>query len=315
MTKVLRYAVLACIAFAIVAIPAFADPPSPDNTAGRSNDILGIVPSKDASHTAGAGGNLVFHRGGSVMHSNTTYSIYWEPSGSTVSSTYHSLIDGFLSNVAADSGKTTNVYYSDAQYTDAGGSAAYSSSFGGSVVDTNPYPANGCTDSYTSICLSDTQLRSEIDRVVAANGWPRGLGTLYFIFTPKGVGSCYSSSSCAFSSYCAYHSHFGSGTSTTLYANQPYTDTVPNACGTGLTPNGDQAADSTINVVSHEHNEAITDGLGNAWYDRRGYENGDKCAWNFGAAGGGYNQAINGSHYYLQQEWSNKSSGCVLTGQ
>jgi hypothetical protein len=27
-----------------------------------------------------------------------------------------------------------------------------------------------------------------------------------------------------------------------------------------------------------------------------------------------YNQVINGHPYYLQQEWSNLSAGCVLTG-
>ena len=67
-------------------------------------------------------------------------------------------------------------------------------------------------------------------------------------------------------------------------------------------------------MTSHEANETITDALGNAWYDRTGYENGDKCAWNFGAPTGNYNQTINGHHYYLQGEWSNLSSGCVLTG-
>jgi len=312
MRKVLRYVVLVCVAFAVLALPAFADPPSPDNPAGNGNDILGVTPSKNASHSS-SGGNLVYH-GGSVMHSNRTYAIYWEPSGSTVTPSYNQTISTFLADVAADSGKTSNVYYSNSQYTDGGGAAAYASTYGGSVVDTTPFPANGCSDPYTSICLSDAQLRSEIDRVVAQNGWPRGLGAVYFIFTPRGVGSCYASSSCAFSSYCAYHSGFGSGSSLTLYANQPYTETVPNACGTGKAPSGDQAADSTINVVSHEHSEAITDGLGNAWYDRRGYENGDKCAWNFGAATGNYNQTINGHHYYLQQEWSNARSGCVLTG-
>ena len=72
-------------------------------------------------------------------------------------------------------------------------------------------------------------------------------------------------------------------------------------------------------MVSHEHNEAITDPLGNAWYDSRGYENGDKCAWTFGTALGTtglgqYNQAIGNGKYYLQREWSNKTSSCVLTG-
>ena len=75
-----------------------------------------------------------------------------------------------------------------------------------------------------------------------------------------------------------------------------------------------------LSVVSHEANETITDALGNAWYDAAGYENGDKCAWNFGTQLGGgtgthYNQVINGHHYELQQEWSNYSSRCVLTGK
>ena len=104
----------------------------------------------------------------------------------------------------------------------------------------------------------------------------------------------------------------------TLYANQPYTDTVSSACDIGQHPNGDEA-DPTINVVSHEHKEAITDEQGNAWYDLIGYENGDKCAWDFGTALGSthyglYNQVINGDDYYLQREYSNAHSGCVLTG-
>ena len=98
----------------------------------------------------------------------------------------------------------------------------------------------------------------------------------------------------------------------------PYADTVPSACDAGQHPNNDDA-DATINVTSHEHNETITDEQGSAWYDRSGNENGDKCAWNFGSALGStrtveYNQVINGHDYYLQQEWSNHSSGCVLTG-
>jgi hypothetical protein len=100
----------------------------------------------------------------------------------------------------------------------------------------------------------------------------------------------------------------------------PYANFVPSACGSGQKPNGNDA-DSTINVTSHEHNETITDPFGSAWYDIQGNENGDKYAWNFGSkrqisgpSGAKYNQTINGAHYYLQQEWSNHSSGCVLTG-
>jgi hypothetical protein len=106
------------------------------------------------------------------------------------------------------------------------------------------------------------------------------VGALYFLFTANGLGSC-SGSSCAYAQYCAYHGYFSSSLGTVTYANMPYADTVPAACDEGQHPNGN-TADATLNVTSHEHNEAITDPLLNAWYDRQGNENGDKCAWTFG---------------------------------
>jgi hypothetical protein len=308
----------AALAALVACAVAFGDPPSPDNPAGRSNDILGVVPVQSEAGRGGSGGSNLSYHGGPVMHTNATYAVYWVPQGYSVSASYESLLDQFLGDVGADSGKSSNVYYSDTQYYDStNGNILYSSSFVRDVVDTNPFPASGCSDPYTSVCLTDAQLQTEISNVISANGLPRGAGTMYFMFTPRDVGSCFGSS-CAFTYFCAYHSHFGSGSSLTLYANQPYAAWVPAACGSGQSPNGDDA-DSTINVASHEHNETVTDPLGNAWYDRRGYEDGDKCAWDFGTslgstAGGSYNQVINGHDYYLQQEWSNRSSRCVLTG-
>jgi hypothetical protein len=315
---------VAMVAAALGATVALADAPSPGDQAGRSGDILGIVPVKSqAGHSGGSGGNLAYHNG-PVMHTNKTYAIYWVPPGFSVSSGYESIINGFFQNVATatSGGATNNVYYSDTQYYDGTGTIANKpATFGGSIDDANAFPASGCSDSYTSVCLTDAQIQTEIAKVTAGGAYTHDGSTLYFMFTPKNVGSCYSGSSCAFSQYCAYHSHYGSGSTATLYANQPYAAYVPAACDSGQHPNGDDA-DATINVASHEHNEAITDAQGSAWYDRRGYENGDKCAWTFGAALGStggsstqYNQAIGGGKYFLQREWSNASSGCVLTGK
>jgi hypothetical protein len=261
-------------------------------------------------------GNLRYHNG-PVEHTNKTYAIYWVPSGYTMASGYSSLINQFFGDVAADSGKTTNVYYTGTQYYDGSGNVQYSSSFGGSYTDTNPLPASGCTDSDTSVCLSDGQIQAEIKKDVAAAGWTAGPSTEFFMFTAKGIGSCITSSECAFTYYCAYHSWIGSGSSVILYANMPYADTVPSACDVGQHPNGNDA-DATINVTSHEHNETITDEQGNAWYDLEGYENGDKCAWIFGPVhgtnGAEYNQTINGHNYWLQEEYSNRDRACVQTG-
>jgi len=300
---------------AAMALPGSASASTPTPSAPASN-IGGVMPPHNATHSAfgsGGAGNLSYHNG-PVMQTNHVYTIYWVPSGYSVSSAYKTTVDKFFTDVAAASGATSNVYGIDAQYYDTVGRIAYSSAFNSStdsVMDGDALPASGCSDSYTSVCLTDAQIQAEIRTVINRNGWSTSPTNFFVMLTAQGIGSC-SGSSCAFSQYCAYH-----GSSSGLYyANMPYADTVPAACDTNEYPNKDAAADSEINVLSHEHNETITDQQLNAWYDRRGYENGDKCAWNFGAvsgpAGAEYNQTINGHTYYLQQEWNNKISGCSL---
>jgi hypothetical protein len=302
---------------------AAADPPSPRDTAGNGNEILGVVPTVAAAHAQAArssgGGNLVYH-GGPVLLANRTVAIYWGPGAGAPGSSglfpdagYETLINRYLTDVAAASGAQSNVYAVETQYYDSSGShIRYASTATAPLVDDSSYPANGCADTVaaTSVCLSDSQIQAEVAKMVPSPD-PR---TVYFVFTGKGVGSCYSSSSCAFSSYCAYHGSFTTGAGTYLYANQPYADTVPSACDAGYHPNASVSkdGDATINVASHEHRESINDPLGTAWYDRRGYEGSDKCAWNFGSLQGNSNQTINGNHYILQQEWSNTISGCAL---
>jgi hypothetical protein len=298
----------------------------------RHGRIRGIVFAHGQSGLFGGGGNLSYH-GGPVMPTSQVYAIFWIPPGYSVDSTqpgYQQTIENYFTNVAHDSASgagpfSSNVYWSDTQYyqsTPSGNqNVAYNSTFAGAITDTDPYPSSGCTDSYTSVCLTDPQIQQEIQKVIGSS-YPTGGSAEYFLFTPKNVGSCIdnTSSQCSYSYYCAYHSNIGSGPGAILYANMPYANFVPSACGSGQKPNGNDA-DSTINVTSHEHNETITDPFGSAWYDIRRNEDGDKCAWNFGSkrqllgpSGAKYNQTINGAHYYLQQEWSNQSTGCVLAG-
>jgi hypothetical protein len=280
----------------------------------RHGHIGGVVPVSGGVQPFVLGsGNLVYH-GGPVMHTITDYAIYWAPSGFTFPSGYENLINQYFGDVSADSGKTTNVYGIDTQYSDGSGNIQYSAAFGGSVDDADAYPGNGCP-LYTGVtkCLTDAQLQSEIASVVAAQGLPQNGTTQYFLFTPQSVGSCFDSggSECAYTTYCAYHGEFSSS-GEIIYANQPYAHV--SGCETGQLPNGN-AADDTINVTSHENNEAITDPQLNAWYDNAGFEIGDKCAWIFGTlsgtSGAQWNQTINGDHYILQEEYDNKTRSCL----
>jgi len=315
-----RGLLLAALAAAVIGVPA-AVASSPTQVQLDGSRIGGIVPALSGVQSpvpALGGGNLLWH-GGNVMLKNTTYAIFWKPAGQTMSTAYRTLIKTFFQDVAADNGKTTNVYFSDTQYTDSRGHIAYNTHFGGSYVDTNPFPLAGCVDTATILCLSDSQLRAEINRVIAVKGWTRTPTHQFFIFTPRSVGSCFGAgpSDCAYTAYCAYHGAEGSGSSTLIYANQPYAGGA-SSCDVGQHPNGNDA-DATINVTSHEHNEAITDpDVSTGYYDNQGYENGDKCAWIFGSlsgpGGAQYNQTINTHHYFLQQEWSNQTTRCVQQG-
>ncbi len=274
------------------------------NKLAHRGGILGLL---------GTGTSNLQYNGGPVMHSDGNYAIYWEPSGYSTTSTYKNIVNGYFTNVAAASGATNNVYSVTTQYYDGSGNIAYNASSGGAFVDTDPYPSLGCVS--TGPCINDSQLQTELAKVIAAKGWPTGLGTEYFVYFPPNVTTCTSLASyeCSGTVYCAYHSSYGSGSGTVLYANMPY-DGI-SGCDSGQHPNGD-AADAELNVSSHENIETITDPLGTAWYDSSGQEIGDKCNFTFGsplggASGAEYNEQIGSGNYYLQEEWSNAASACV----
>ena len=269
--------------------------------------------------TAASGGALIYH-GGPVMPSNTTYALFWEPSGHSLPADYKSAIAAYLGNVAADSGLSTNVYSVGTQYTDSSGSrAAYDSTFGGSLDDTDAYPGNGCKPGSSpkfTVCLTDTQLSDELDSYIGAHpGLPRGLGAMYFIVLPSAVDTCFDATAtdCFSSTFCAYHSNNNTG-GATLYADIPFIPFFPEGCDPGQSPNGN-SADQTLSGLSHEHNETVTDPLGTAWFDHNGDENADKCIGTYGPALGGAsgaesNQLINGGPYFIQEEWGNGVDGC-----
>jgi hypothetical protein len=261
---------------------------------------------------------LLFH-GGPVMTSNSNYVILWAPKkGPKYAPKYTSGIAKYFKDLAHDSGLSTNVDSVAAQY-----GAPYSSSYAGSIKDSDPYPANGCTRA--AICLTDAQLATEIAHVVQSKGLPADLKHEYFMVTPEGVESCFEASGhvCSANSsvpaYCAYHSDITVAGGTIVYANDPYVY-GKNCDEPADHPNGPSDA-ALLGGLSHEHNESITDPELNAWYDAHGEENGDKCrtfesSSEFGTIlgtapdGSPYNQLINKHRYFYQQEWSNSGLIC-----
>jgi hypothetical protein len=62
-----------------------------------------------------------------------------------------------------------------------------------------------------------------------------------------------------------------------------------------------QGLKALANVSGHELSEAVTDPQLNAWYDRLGNENADKCAWTFHKV----STFTNGTQWKIQGNWSN----------
>ncbi|HEX3692833.1 MAG TPA: PKD domain-containing protein [Solirubrobacteraceae bacterium] len=303
----------------------------------------------------------VCYRGGPVAHDPRIHLIFWQGEPGTPGeeavqpfpSGYETIVKTYFEDVAHDSKGESNVFAVQPQYGEEvvkGGEVTYLPGEyairpGVEVVaDKDRFPSK-CTDSSEfspGPCVLDSDLQSEIAKYSAPN--PKGLGDIYVVLTPPGVGGCLEAAGeCAYRAYCAYHGDFGGDGVTpgqqTLYADLPYVGEVPE-CDFGVHPKTttDNGADAVIDDASHEISETISDPIGsqcaagakhygecelNAWTDAIGQEIGDKClppestqAGIYGTALGevvpgnparAYNQLIDSHTYWTQREWSNEA--------
>lgn len=188
--------------------------------------------------------------GSPVLHASETYAVYWDPANRYHGYWQH-LINVFLQGVGADSGSSKNVFAVDTQYTDRTNQpASYRSTFRGAYTDTDKYPSAGCVDPHplepgdAITCLSDQQLREELNNFILQHSLQTGMGTIFYVLTPPGVTICLDAGGAAGhcsdyagspggpsyeNSFCSYHSDIdldaapqGDG-KTVLYAAIPWT--------------------------------------------------------------------------------------------
>lgn len=256
------------------------------------------------------GGTGIFYHGGPILASTKVAAIYWGTSsiyngGPTPGTTGTggadgSLIGHFLRNLGGSPYFNINTTYYDGNSTHVSNGIAYTG-----------YWADNSSPGSTP---SDAAIQAEVVRAFS-NGLPYDASTVYLVFTGPGVnlGGGFGSQ------YCAYHGHFTSSGRDVKYAAQPYNYDFPSGCSAlSGSPNNDFAADAEVNTLAHEIEEAATDPDLNAWYDRRGYENADKCAWTFGSTytsgnGATANMNLGGKDFLIQRNWVNAGSGgCAL---
>jgi Phosphate-induced protein 1 conserved region len=257
-------------------------------------------------------GTGIFYHGGPIIVTTTNVvAVYWgklpiynngPASGTGAGSADNSLIGFFLSNLGG------SPYF--------GINTTYYNGGGVHVVNAVSYVGFWTTGTSPSASPSDADMVALLQSGFTSGAITYEPNTVYAIFTGSGVnlGGGFGTQ------YCAYHTHGTvNGNQTVLYAAMPYNQQFPSACTSGyVSPNTDIAANSEVNTLAHEIEETTTDELGTAWYDNRGYENADKCAWTWGtigtAKGGGtYNMILNSKYFLIQQNWKNAGSGgCAL---
>jgi PKD repeat protein len=338
---------VACAAIAFAG-PQLAAPMSAAAAASASSSRapahpVAYVPIRGAK---GTGLDRVFtnmdYNGGPLMPSNTDYMVLWSPGGlGAYPAGYVSGLETFFTDLAHDSGGHQNVDSVSAQYNDLTGAfSQYQTTFGGALVDTDPYPPTQCPTGgqgptgTVANCLTDPQIQTELTQFVTSRGLKTDLSHEYFLLTPPLVETCFNNDpnasppfgSCSAGEprnlvgFCAYHQNT-SLSPMLIYANDPFDATNP-LCQDGNNPTGSIAGGQINGGLSHEQNESITDPLPNdAWTNGagalQGFEVGDQCVRIFGTPlgtapnGAKYNQVINGHFYWYQEEWSNQTHSCL----
>ncbi len=265
----------------------------------------------------GSGTGISYH-GGPVLQAGTkVVAIYWSgsaiynggPNPSTLptgtGTQDGSLVGFFLRNLGG------SPYFGiNSSYTDGSGRAIVNS------VSYTGFWANAANAPTGTQNVTDAAMIAMLQSGFDSGALTYDGSTLYVIFTAGKVnlGGGFGSQ------YCGYHTHgtvtIGGVAKNALYSAMPYDYAYPGSCTNGSpSPNNDPGADGEVSVLAHEIEETTTDMMGNAWYDSRGYENADKCAWTWGTSYNGVsNITFGGRAFLVQQNWKNTGSGgCGMT--
>jgi len=241
------------------------------------------------------GTNGISYHGGPVMTSGVNAYYIWY--GGWGSNSAQTILTDLAQNIGGSPYFNSNTTYYDGSNTNVMNSVVFKDS---------------TTDNYTrGSALSDSDIQGVVSSAITSGRLPKDTKGVYFVLTSADVNE--TSGFCT--QYCGWHTHGTISGSDIKYAFIGNPDRCPSACEEQTTgPNGNAGADGMASIIAHELEEATTDPDLNAWYDRRGEENADKCAWTFGAEstaanGAKYNMTLGTRHYLIQQNWVNASGG------
>ena len=249
-----------------------------DGHGANEPPMLGVHWAKGQGGNAGGSPDMTWH-GGTVMPTSVTEAIFWG-AGWADSSFVGDKISG-LDSWYSGYGSS---HYADAsnEYSGSNGQVTSTVSYLGHLVDTSAAPRRA-----PKVSAILAEVCSKITSPVT-NGY-----YAVYVDAPRGHAG-----------YCAWHSWGqcnGTNVQFAFFFNLDGDAGCDPQDSSGLHSQGLAAL---ANVSGHELSEARTDPRGDGWFDSSGAENGDKCAWTFGAPLVTFS---NRSQWKIQGEWSNNA--------
>jgi hypothetical protein len=250
----------------------------------------------------GGGGNGIYYHGGPLIVGTGGVNVYAIWYGNWANNTATNIIADFLNSEGGSPYYHINTTY----YNGSNVHLLNEISFLGST-----------TDNYSQgTSLGDAQIQAIVSSAISSKRLPPDSNGVYFVLTSSDVSE--TSGFC--NQYCGWHTHGTISGIDIKYAFVGNPDRCPNACEaqTASSPNGNTGADGMVSVIAHELEEAASDPDLNAWFDSRGEENADKCAWTFGTTypvgnGSLANMKLGTRNFLIQQNWVNANGGyCAL---
>ena len=245
------------------------------------------------------GGNGISYHGGKLILGTTNVYYIWY--GSWAGNDATTILTDFAKGIGGSPYYNINSTY----YDGSNNHVANSVNYAGSTTDTG---SRGTS-------LSDAAIQGVVSDAITSGRVPKDTNGVYFVLTSADVTA--SSGFCT--QYCGWHTHGTIGGVDIKYSFVGNPDRCPSACmAQTISPNLNKGADGMASIIAHELEEAVTDPDLNAWYDTRGQENADKCAWTFGStktwpSGAKSNMTLSGREFLIQQNWVNASGGyCAL---
>ena len=290
--------------FAVVLVSALAgtlcaadDDTRPD---GKGNTTRNGNSAKSAGPGGSGGTNGISYHGGPVILGGTHAYFIWY--GNWSGNTATTILANFISSIGGSPYFNINTTYYDGS---------------GSHVTNVVTAPSSCADAYSQgTSLSDAAVQAVVSSAINNCFHSVDAQGVYFVLASADVNE--TSGFCT--KYCGWHTHALINGSDAKYAFIGNPDRCPSACEAQTTsPNGNAGADGMASIIAHELEEATTDPDLNAWFDHRGEENADKCAWTFGTVstasnGSFYNVILGGGKYLIQQNWVNQSGGyCAMS--